>query len=419
MKKGDEMPLPMGSGDGTWYKSGGKVNHNNKSYLCILSHTSALSNQPPNTTYWQVIPYRNYPAWTSSVYYAAPAFLGYNQATLYTYMFIHPNNSVYIDQVGEGYPQSWVYTTALTRAEKSLECYGAYYGRFTRSAIIFDWAVTTGSEVNFNPGSGTQTYRCVLSHTASSGNQPPNTTYWTQTTYSGTQTAWAEYTNYQEDSPGPNQSDPYNKWQVSKSFTDTTFWAPYITNIDLGGGVIRKAVYYANRSLLFQSGEPQTRQNAAYLWNFDLSRWDNIYTHNYRRNKPIIDGGWGPIIEYDDVSWVWGTDGLKYRCKKDHINATADTRPISGTNWYTYWVQDNNSTGWYIGNWVIDKDYFQKKYIKELGYKDAKMYWSNDGGSGDMFLTDIYTTWDPQSPNWTLFRRTPNYTYGMGNSTDE
>ncbi len=77
----------------------------------------------------------------------------------------------------------------------------------------------------------------------------------------------------------------------------------------------------------------------------------------------------------------WGTDGLKYRCKKDHINATAtaNTRPISETNWSTYWVQDNNSTGWYIGNWTIDKDYFQKKYIKELGYKffNLKLRWKS------------------------------------------
>ncbi len=422
IKKGVEFPVPMGNGDGAWFKGGSEVNDAGKTYQCILDNTSSPSNRPPNVTYWRPKPYNSsiYP-WASGVAYKAPAFPGYNRVVLYTYMFVHPNNSVFIDQAGEGLPNSWVYTTALGRLKTSdggLEFLGTHYGTGGMGgAKVYDWTVTIGSEANFNPGSGTQTYRCILSHTASSGNQPPNSTYWTQITYNGSGTRWIEYTNYQEDSPGPNQSDPYNRWQWTKSLSDS-FWAPYITTFSDPGGVTRKAIYYANESLLAQSGEPQTRRNAVYLWNFNLSRWDNIYIHDYRRNKPYLGGTWGPIIEYDDVSWVFGTDGLKYRCKKDHTSS-ATTRPTSGANWSTYWVQDNNSTGWLVTNWLSGRIYYQKKYIKELGYANAQTYWTNDSGSGNSLLTDVYTTWDAPSPNWILFRRTPNYTYGMGNSTDE
>ncbi|WP_052564380.1 hypothetical protein [Candidatus Brocadia sinica] len=411
------MPLPMGAGQGTIYNDGNNVKFNNESYKCILNHISSTSNQPPNTTYWQHIPYKsNHAAWVSGNVYLAPAFPGYDYARLYTKMTVYPSGC-YVD-IGEGIPTSWLFTTALTRSDVSIEFYGAYYSNL-KQVIVFDWSVTSGDTVNW----GGNSYQCKWSHTASSSNQPPNSTYWNSIAYSGSYGTWAAYRNYQGDSPGPNQADPYNKWQMVKSLNDPIL-APYIINGLDDGGHSRQTLFYVNESKLVADGEPQLRRNSVYLWNPSIpTGWVLIYSHDYYRNKPLIgenNWSWSTILEFDDVSWVYGTDGNKYMCKKDHL-AYTDRRPITGVNYATYWAQDNSYTG-YVGNWsefnsdgTTRTTYYQRKYIKELGYKDTAMYWGNGSGNYNSLLTNVYTWWNAMPSRWNLYHRLENYSYGVGN----
>lgn len=402
------MPLPT-EGYGTIYNDGNNVKFNNESYKCIL----IIYQVPVISRLTQHI---------GSIFRIKVIMLPgclemYILHQLSLGMIMPGCTGCYVD-IGEGIPTSWLFTTALTRSDVSIEFYGAYYSNL-KQVIVFDWSVTSGDTVNW----GGNSYQCKWSHTASSSNQPPNSTYWNSIAYSGSYGTWAAYRNYQGDSPGPNEADPYNKWQMVKLLNDPVL-APYIINGLDDGGHSRQTLFYVNESKLVADGEPQLRRNSVYLWNPSIpTGWVLIYSHDYYRNKPLIgenNWSWSTILEFDDVSWVYGTDGNKYMCKKDHL-AYTDRRPITGVNYATYWAQDNSYTG-YVGNWsefnsdgTTRTTYYQRKYIKELGYKDTAMYWGNGSGNYNSLLTNVYTWWNAMPSRWNLYHRLENYSYGVGN----
>ena len=49
-----------------------------------------------------------------------------------------------------------------------------------------------------------------------------------------------------------------------------------------------------------------------------------------------------------------GSDGLYYRCIKSHTSVTATNKPITGTEWNTYWILDGASTD---GAWANGASY--------------------------------------------------------------
>ncbi len=361
--KGEEIEpvVPMGSGNGTWYKTG--------------------------------------------------AYPGTNFALLYTKVFVYPVGGAYLNLNNEGYPNSWLYSTALTRAEKSIELVGMNFSTNNERLGVFDWSVTEG-EIVPQPGYTKDTghnYKCILSHTATTSNQPPNSTYWQSTTSPATYDNWVSGRNYQEPSIGPDGT--YNKWQLTKFLTDPIM-TKYISSIVDNGGHTRKIVYYVNDSTLTQAGEPQTRRNTIFLWNNDSNTWDAYYYHYYRRNSPNFGGGWGPIIEFDNISRVLNRSNISYRCKKDHTSDSTN-EPGYGSNWVTYWVQESGATA----SWESAKSYYQYKYIKELGYKDSLMYWSDSSGQYQEYLSTTNTSWSSMPSHWTLYHLNSNHSYGVGNTT--
>lgn len=352
----------------------------------------------------------------NGTWYKTGAYPGTNFALLYTKVFVYPEGGAYLNLNNEGYPNSWLYTTALTRTDRSIELVGMHLGTDNERLGVFDWSVTDGN-LAVQPGYTKDTghnYKCILSHTATTSNQPPNSTYWQLTTSSiGSESGdWVSGTNYQEPSIGPDGT--YNKWQVTKSLTEPIM-SKYIRSMVDDGGHTRKYVYYVNDSTLTQDGDPQTRRNTIFLWNYDSNVWDVYYYHNYRRNTPAFSGyfRWGPIVEYDNVSRVLNRSNISYRCIKDHNESTSADEPGYGTNWATYWVQESGATS----SWVSGKRYYQYKYIKELGYKDSLMYWSDNSGAYWGYLNTTDTSWSSMPSHWTLYHLNPNRGYGVGNTT--
>ncbi len=199
-------------------------------------------------------------------------------------------------------------------------------------------------------GSDGKDYRCILAHTSASANKPITggsyTTFWVDNSTTGQGETWVDGIDY-------TVTRPFQlRLSLSAFFGD--------------GELVTVSSVSGNTYTLSSRGDTGGVDAQAWLAGAErlvkgTDGLDYICTVPHLSaagNKPITGGSFGDVWKQNNTigggaTWgsgtrygtgiasiVVGSDGKDYRCIQTHTSATANDKPITGTNFADFWVDN-------------------------------------------------------------------------------